>query len=78
MLFAVNKLNIVATIEVNFIESGNFFLPNDSDFSNISYAMKSESHINVPKDYVNLIELVRRRIHLPVNRWMENWRHLEN
>ena len=56
MLFAVNTLKSVDTIEVNFMESGHSFLPNDSDFSNISDAMKSQSHIYVPEEYENLIK----------------------
>lgn len=61
MLFAVNTLKSVDTIEVNFMESGHSFLPNDSDFSNISDAMKSQSHIYVPEDYVNLIKNCKKK-----------------
>ena len=64
LMYAVNTLKNVQTIEVNFMESGHSFLPNDSDFSNISDAMKHETHIYTLQEYVKLIESCVKKIHL--------------
>ena len=46
----------VSSFDINFMESGHSFLPNNSDFSNISDAMKSRSTIYTIDKYFYLIE----------------------
>ena len=69
-VYAANTVKNVSSIEINFMESGHSFLPNDSDFSNISDAMKSRSTIYTIDEYVSLIE--------KCTGWLESSKHLTN
>ena len=55
MIYMVNTFKSLKNIEMYFMESGHSFLPNDTDFSHISRAVKNHSHIYVPENWSNII-----------------------
>ena len=68
LLFAVKTIKNIEHIEINFMESGHSVLPNDSDFSNISDAMKNESSIYSIEEYDKLIKNCKKRNQFETNR----------
>ena len=61
MVYTVNTLKNVKEIEVNFMESGHSFLPNDTDFSHISDQIKRESVIYSPDQYAEIIKKCKKK-----------------
>ena len=61
MMSSVNSLKNVQHIEINYMESCHSFIPNDSEFSNASDALKHDSNLYTPYHYITLIEKCKKK-----------------
>lgn len=48
----LNDHPTLETIRLRFLESGHSFLPNDTDFGRIEYALKLQQRLYTPDDYM--------------------------
>ena len=61
LMFTVNTFKNVEEIEINFMESGHSFLPNDTDFSHISDQIKRETVIYTVDGYVDVMKRSKKK-----------------
>ena len=61
MTFSVDTLKNVQHIEINYMESCHSFIPNDSDFSKKSDALKHDSNLYTHEHYITLIDKCKKR-----------------
>lgn len=61
MIYIVNNIEHISEITVCYLVSGHSFLPNDSDFSDISKAQKKKQHVYTPQEWMDLVRNCRRR-----------------
>lgn len=63
MMYIVNSVPNLSEIIVCYLVSGHSFLPNDSDFSDISKSQKKKEFIYIPEQWMTLVEQCRKKIH---------------
>lgn len=61
MIYMVNYVDHISEITVCYLVSGHSFLPNDSDFSDISKAQKKQQYLYTPQEWMDLIRNCRKR-----------------
>lgn len=58
---ALEKSTHLESIELRFLVSGYSFLPNDSDFGDVECALKRQTRMYSPEDYIKVMKSCRRK-----------------